>query len=437
MKKVKKVLAMALATTVIASTTLLAGCGSSSNGGSSEKVTVDIFQFKVEAKDALEKAATEYEKNHENVTINIQTVGGGDDYGSALKAKFQSGEEPTIYNIGGPQDTLDWKEKLEDLTSADLTKQALDNTLGAVTKDGKVYGFPFALEGYGFIYNKDIFTKAGVDAAKIKTYADLEAAVKTLDSKKADLGLDSVFALPGKEKWVTGLHSSNLAFSNEFKDGTETFNAKEISFKYADQLKKIIDIQLNYALMPDGTKASVNGVDYSTQVEKEFSLGKVAMIQQGNWVYGSVSGIDPKLSENIGILPIPVDGVKEDCLPVGVPMYWAVNSTKKDAEKTAAKDFLNWLYTSDAGKKMIIQDFKFIPAYKGYDSAELQPADPLAKTIAKYASEGKTMPWVFMGYPTGWGEEKLGGSIQKYISGEITWEQLVTDAKASWKDARK
>jgi raffinose/stachyose/melibiose transport system substrate-binding protein len=437
MKKVKKVLAMALATTVIASTTLLAGCGSSGNGGSSEKVTVDVFQFKVEAKDALEKAATEYEKNHENVTINIQTVGGGDDYGSALKAKFQSGEEPTIYNIGGPQDTLDWKEKLEDLTSADLTKQALDNTLGAVTKDGKVYGFPFALEGYGFIYNKDIFTKAGIDAAKIKTYADLEAAVKTLDSKKADLGLDSVFALPGKEKWVTGLHSSNLAFSNEFKDGTEAFNAKEISFKYADQLKKIIDIQLNYALMPDGTKASVNGVDYSTQVEKEFSLGKVAMIQQGNWVYGSVSGIDAKLSENIGILPIPVDGVKEDCLPVGVPMYWAVNSTKTDAEKTAAKDFLNWLYTSDAGKKMIIQDFKFIPAYKGYDSAELQPADPLAKTIAKYSSEGKTMPWVFMGYPTGWGEEKLGGAIQKYISGEITWEQLVTDTKASWKDARK
>ena len=184
MKKVRKVLAMALATTLIASTTLLAGCNKEE--GSSEKATVDIFQFKVEAKDALEKAAKEYEKAHSGVTINIQTVGGGDDYGSALKAKFQSGEEPTIYNIGGPQDTLDWAEKLEDLTGADLTKQALDNTLGAVTKDGKVYGFPFALEGYGFIYNKDIFAKAGVDATKIKTYADLEAAVKTLDSKKAE-----------------------------------------------------------------------------------------------------------------------------------------------------------------------------------------------------------------------------------------------------------
>ena len=154
MKKVKKILAMALATTLIASTTLLGGC-SSDGEGSSCKVTIDIFQFKVEAKDAIEKAAKEYEKTHEGVTINIETVGGGTNYNPALKAKFQSGDEPTIFNIGGPQDAVDWEESLEDLTSADLTKQALDNTLGAVTKGGKIYGLPVGLEGYGFIYNKE------------------------------------------------------------------------------------------------------------------------------------------------------------------------------------------------------------------------------------------------------------------------------------------
>src|SRR5476649_2618239 len=110
MKKIKKLLAMACTLTV--SMGILVGCGSSQTTND-KKVTLDIFQFKVEAKDALEKAAKTYMDENKNVTINVQTVGGGQDYGAALKSKFASGEEPAIYNIGGPQDAIDWKDKLE------------------------------------------------------------------------------------------------------------------------------------------------------------------------------------------------------------------------------------------------------------------------------------------------------------------------------------
>lgn len=117
----------------------------------------------------------------------------------------------------------------------------------------------------------------------------------------------------------------------------------------------------------------MNSVDYATQVEKEFSMGKVAMIQQGNWAYGSIEGIDLELAKNITIIPLSLEGGKEDSIPVGVPNYWAINKDKDDNTKAAAKAFLDWLYTSPEGKKMIIEDFKFIPAYKGYEAAELQP----------------------------------------------------------------
>ncbi|MBL4932125.1 ABC transporter substrate-binding protein [Clostridium paridis] len=434
MKKIKKLLAMACTLTV--SMGILVGCGSSQTTND-KKVTLDIFQFKVEAKDALEKAAKTYMDENKNVTINIQTVGGGQDYGAALRSKFASGEEPAIYNIGGPQDALDWKDKLEDLSKESWVSQAYDGTLGAVTMDGKILGMPFDLEGYGFIYNKNVFKKAGIDPSSIKTYGDLNKAVQTLDSKKGDLGLESVFALPGKETWVTGLHLSNVAFSNEFKDGVAAFNSKTLDFKYNDGMKKLLDLQIKYAYKPDGTDKSINSVDYSTQVEQKFSLGKVAIIQQGNWVYGSIEGVDKDLAQNVGILPMPIDGVKEGSIPVGVPMYWSVNSSKDDATKKAAKDFLNWLYTSDKGKDMIVHDFKFIPALKGYDADNLQPADPLSKDIISYSKDGKTMPWVFMGYPTGWGQNKLGADIQKFISGEINWDTLVNNAKTEWQNARK
>ena len=404
---------------------------------SDAKVTVDIFQFKVEAKEALEKAAKEYMAKNPNVTINVQTVGGGSDYGAALKNQFASGKEPTIFNVGGRQEAKDWLNKLEDLSSVNAVTQAFPGTLESVTFDGKVLAMPLNLEGYGLIVNKSILEKAGINVDSLKSYKALEDAIKLLDSKKSELGLDAVIAYPTKETWVTGLNTSNIAIGQEFKNVVEAYDAKELKFTYAPQLKKIIDLQVKYGYKPSGDVKSMNSVDYATQVEKEFSMGKVVMIQQGNWAYGSIEGIDPELAKNITMIPLSLEGGEEDSIPVGVPNYWAINKDKDENTKAAAKDFLNWLYTSAEGKKLVIEDFKFIPAYKGYDTPELQPKDPLAAIILKYSQEGKTTPWVFMGYPSGWGMDKLGSNVQKYVSGEMTWDKLVEEAKTTWAEARK
>lgn len=89
--------------------------------------------------------------------INLQTVGGGDDYGAALRAQFQSGNEPDIYNVGGPQDVSDWMGRLEDLSDAPWADKVLDGVASGVTVDGAVYGLPYNIEGYGLAYNKAIF----------------------------------------------------------------------------------------------------------------------------------------------------------------------------------------------------------------------------------------------------------------------------------------
>lgn len=401
------------------------------------EVTVDIFQYKVESKDAIEAAAEAYEEANPHVTVNVQTVGGGDDYGAALKSRFASGKEPAIYCIGGLQDAFDWEEKLEDLSNEPWVDMAYEGVLDSVTLDGRILGMPFNQEGYGLIYNKAILDQAGIDPMSITTFAALEEAVKKMDGMKDELGLKAVFAFPAKETWVTGLHLSNVQFSNEFANVKEAYDAKEITMPHADAWKKLVDLQADYAYTPDGKKSSLNAVDYSTQVEEMFSLGRVALIQQGNWAYGSIAGIDEEVAGNIGLLPLPLEGVAEDAIPVGIPSYWAVNSNKSDDEKAAAKDFLNWLYTSEEGKKRIINDFKFIPAFKGYEGDELQPSDPLAKDILRFSNEGKTMPWVFMGYPSGWGMDKLGADVQGYLAGDLTWEQLIENAKTSWAEARK
>ncbi|WP_075980044.1 ABC transporter substrate-binding protein [Bacillus massilinigeriensis] len=431
----KKKLLTGVLSSVVLSSVILAGCSSGDSGKESksdqEKVTLDVFQFKVEFKDQFEKVAEKYEKENKNVDINITTVGGGEDYGAALKSKFASGKEPAIYNIGGPQDVEDWKAKLADLSDTKAAAAALEGTLEGVKTDGKTLGLPYNQEGYGFLYNKAVFEKARIDPASIKDFASLEAAVKTLDSKKKDLGLEAVFALPGKEKWVTGLHLSNAFLAPEFDNNVlNSFNAKTVEFKYSDAFKKVLDLQNNYSVQPTVS------LDYSKQVEELFSLQKVAIIEQGNWVYGSIAGVDEEFANNsVGLLPIPVEGYKGDSIPVGIPMYWGVNSNKDEATVKAAKEFLDWLYTSEDGKNTVLEDFKFIPAYQDYDVSKI--SDPISKAVYQYALDGKTIGWTFMGYPTGWGENQLGVNIQKYLSDKASWDEVVKASKDEWAKARK
>ncbi len=432
----KKLLIYVLSIMAILSITACGGNQNSSNTSNSsskdsEPVTIDIYQFKVEIAEAFEELANEYMKENPNVTINIETVGGGADYGASLRAKMASGNEPTIFNVGGPQDVYDWKDKLVDLSDVPVVKEAFDGATAGVTMDGKVYGIPFTQEGYGFIYNKALFTKAGIDPKTITSFAKLEEAVKTLDSKKSELGIESVFALAGKETWVTGLHFTNVALSPEFENVFNAFNSKTVAFKYSEGMQKLFDLQVKYGKTP------VNSVDYSTQVEKLFSLQKVAIMQQGNWTMGAIKGIDEELANNIGFLPMPIIGAKEDSIPVGIPMYWTVNKTKDEKTQKAAKDFLNWIYTSEKGKDYVINKFGFIPPFKGYEAENLQPKDALAKDIMDYSKNGKTIQWVFMGYPSGWGMEKMGVDLQKYVDGKLTWNQVMENGKKSWEEARK
>lgn len=414
----------------------LAGCstspadegGSSNDEASGDQVAVNIYQGKVEFKEQFEELASAYEAENPDVNISVETVGGGSDYAGTLKAKFASGDEPTIYTIAGQVDIDQYSDRLADLSDMEAAGLALEGTLDGVTKDEKVLGMPVNLEGYGLIYNKKVFEEAGVDAAAIQTMADLRAAAEAIDSKKDDLGLDAVFALAAKEKWVPGNHGSNVFLAPEFNnDPFVAYEAKEVAFEYGAEFKEYLDLQNEYSVQP------VNNLDYSQQVEELFSTGRVAIIQQGNWIYPTVEGMDPELAESgIGIMPIPVNG--EVNMPVGVPSYYAVNQKADEEQQQAAKDFIDWMYTSDTGKEAVLSEFKFIPAYEGYDAEGI--ADPLSKEIYQFSQDGNTSAWVFPNYPVGWSDQ-LGAELQKYFAGEATWEEAISSMQAEWSKARQ
>ncbi|MCD9022962.1 ABC transporter substrate-binding protein [Cohnella silvisoli] len=380
------------------------GASATASPSPGKNVTIKIFQFKVEITEALDRLKAVYEASHPGVKLNIETVGGGSDYGAALKAKFTSGDEPDIFNNGGFNELKTWADKIEDLSDQPWAADVLDVAKQPMTRDGKLYGMPMNIEGYGFIYNKDMFQKAGVTTVP-KTITELKDA-----SAKLKAAGKTPFANGYGEWWILGIHNFNVGVAhhpdpNKWVADRNAGKVKIAGDSIFDDWANLLDLTLEY-----GNKNPLT-TDYNTQVTL-FASGETAMMQQGNWTQVQIDKITPNM--NLGVLPMPINDKAEenDKLYVGVPSNWVVNKNSK--VKKEAKEFLNWLVTSAEGKDYIVNQFKFIPAFKSIEVKDEKALGPIAGDIMAYSKAGKVLSWNWFNYPDGVTNE-LGATIQSYV----------------------
>lgn len=420
-----------LSTIALTSVLGLVGCGSSGADASDEgAVTLEVFNIKTETAEKMDDLVAAFEETHENIDVNMTTVGGGTDATAALQSKFSSGDEPDIFMLGGLADAQTWEHKLADLGDTDLAKNAIEGTLEGATLNDTVLGVPMNIEGYGWLVNTEIFEKAGIEIDSIQSFADFENAVKTIDSKKSELGLDGVFGFSGGETWVSSQFSSNFV-APEFNNSlNETYEAKELELTYADQMKQYADLAIEYNAGP------LESMDYSTSVEELFASEKVAIVHQGNWIVPTLNSLDESFAkEKLSIIPMFVENETEGKIVAGPAWYWAVNKDKDQEVIDASIEFLTWMYTDEEAMDSIINDFEFIPAYTNFSSDAI--TDPLSNEIYTYLSEGNAVPWVHNSYPDGYGQNAFGVNLQAYAAGEISWDEFVTTLKTTWNEERK
>ena len=141
--KIKKLLAIALTTTLVAS--VFVGC--SSNGGSKDVSSdtsgkaeeIYFLNFKPEIADVYKKIAEDYEAET-GVKVKVETAASGT-YEQTLKSEIAKKEAPTIFQINGPVGYQSWKDYCLDLKDTELYGHLLDKNL-AVTSGEGVYGIP-------------------------------------------------------------------------------------------------------------------------------------------------------------------------------------------------------------------------------------------------------------------------------------------------------
>jgi raffinose/stachyose/melibiose transport system substrate-binding protein len=387
---------------------------STSKAAGGEKVNLKLLQFKAEITDKVKAMTDDYMKEHPNVVIDTVVT---KDYETILKTRFASGDEPDIFMTKAFTDITDWSGKLVDLSNEPWMSKVSPSAVQGMTVDGKKLGFPIAFEGYGFIYNKEIFAKAGID--KVPTTL---TELKQLNEKLKAAGIQS-FAEGYKEWWILGQHLFNLPFAAEKDPVASIGKINKGEMKVGDIANMngffdVLDMTVKY-----GKGMESVGVSYDNQVS-DFSSGKTAMMQQGVWTIDSIMKINPNIK--MGMFAIPLnDNAAETKMPVGVPGYYVLNKNSKHLDET--KKFLTWLHQN--GQKYLVDSFKLIPAFT--DLKTTQELGPLAADLSAYVEKNQTLPWAHTLWPSGANQE-FAKPLQAYVGGQLKKEQAISEVQNIW-----
>lgn len=435
---------------------MLTSCGNKDNpqtdtankGGAQ----VYFLNFKPEVSDVYKEIASAYEKET-GVKVKVVTAA-SDTYETTLKSEISKSEAPTIFQINGPVGFQGWKNYCLDLKDTKLYSYLIDKDL-AVTEGDGVYGIPYVIEGYGIIYNGDIMDKyfalsdratdiSSVD--EINNFQKLKAVVEDMTKNKKALGIDGVFAstsMSGGESWRWDSHLASVPFYYEMKEKDNdsstlsvAYSAKETEFKYHNNFKNLLDLYINNSVSDKGLLSGKSVNDSMS----EFALGKAAMVQNGNWAWAEISNVGGNKvdAKNIGYLPLYMgfEGEEKQGLCIGTENYFAINSKVSADKQKASIEFLEWLFSSETGKKYVNEKLKFMTPFNTFQENET-PEDPLAQSVLDWMNRDvETIEWTFSSFPSQEFKNSFGDAMLEYIQGTNNWENVRKSVIDSWKRER-
>ncbi|MCL2199224.1 MAG: ABC transporter substrate-binding protein [Defluviitaleaceae bacterium] len=408
--------------TLIGALAIFAACGNDQAGD--QDVEITLINNKVEIDGALRDFARLYEEMF-GVRVNIHSFGGETPYAPSLAALLAGGDEPEIFVFEGMTDFLAAQAGGRVLDMSD--QPWVNDTSMEFRYNGRVYGFPVALEGWGLGYNTRILREAGIDPATLTNVNAIRNAFETIDAMRDELGLVSVVSMaagPGMT-WVTGLHGTNayLSLGLAYEDTRiiDMLNNGQVDEQRLLYFAEYYNLLFQFA---NPSTMLVGGFD--DQIG-DFATERTAFIHQGNW-------IDPVFEEwgvnfEMGYVPHAFLPTNVNGIFVGAPSWYLVNPRSDNHE--AALAFLQFMAGSPEGHRYMVVYAGAVPAFY---SVPYSPAGPLSRAVTEWSARGAVYAWHQNDMPAGFGMDTLGPIYELMASGAIDaaeFARLFTNAVAA------
>lgn len=386
-----------------------------------DKVSITIFNSKMEVQSQFEEMAEKYAEDN---GINIEVYYSNDTVAAHLATKYSSGDPYTLAMVDAKDVYSLAKDHAIDMSDQEWVK----NTNYAIGIDDQINGFPMCVEARGLIYNADAIEAITGETFNPDDYKTLDSFKELIEQLKEG-GMETPTGIM-KEDWSLGGHF--LSQVSEEQPDVEEFITKlhegEADLINNEKFNSLMDF---FDVMKENNYAKDSAIAAEREVtEMMLAEGEIAFMYGGNWDWSVINAYD--YTENMGMMPIPQntdDGTNEK-LVGGGSKYFMIDSSDAttDEQRQAALDFLEWLADSEEGQKFITEDCALVPAFSNNEN---EVADPLGKSVKKYADEGAMID--NYNYMPDDHISLCGAIFQKYLAGQMDRAEFATEIEDYWK----
>lgn len=386
-----------------------------------DKVSITIFNSKMEIQSQFEEMAEKYAEDN---GINIEVYYTNDTVSAHLATKYSSGDPYTLAMVDAKDVYSLAKDHAIDMSDQEWVK----NTNYAIGIDDQINGFPMCVEARGLIYNADAIEAITGETFNPDDYKTLDSFKELIEQLKEG-GMETPTGIM-KEDWSLGGHF--LSQVSEEQPDVEEFITKlhegEADLINNEKFNSLMDF---FDVMMENNYAKDSAIAAEREVtEMMLAEGEIAFMYGGNWDWSVINAYD--YTENMGMMPIPQntdDGTNEK-LVGGGSKYFMIDSSDAttDEQRQAALDFLEWLADSEEGQKFITEDCALVPAFTNNEN---EVADPLGKSVKKYADEGAMID--NYNYMPDDHISLCGAIFQKYLAGQMDRAEFATEIEDYWK----
>lgn len=386
-----------------------------------DKVSITIFNSKMEIQSQFEEMAEKYAEDN---GINIEVYYSNDTVAAHLATKYSAGDPYTLAMVDAKDIYSLAKDHAIDMSDQEWVK----NTNYAIGIDDQINGFPMCVEARGLIYNADAIEAITGETFNPEDYKTLDSFKELIEQLKEG-GMETPTGIM-KEDWSLAAHF--LTQVAEEQPDVEEFVTKlhegEVDLINDEKFNSLMDF---FDVMMENNYAKDSAIAAEREVtEMMLAEGEIAFMFGGNWDWSVINAYD--YTENMGMMPVPqnTDDGSNEKLVGGGSKYFMIDSSDNttDEQRQAALDFLEWLADSEEGQKFITEDCALVPAFSNNEN---EVADPLGKSVKKYADEGAMID--NYNYMPDDHISLCGAIFQKYLAGQMDRAEFATEIEDYWK----